>query len=225
MQAALNSTHKSSGARQATPMLSWPSLDKVRTDARAMGMTEAEAEARVKSATKFRKDVKNAALDFESHFVATLLNEMKKTVEKDPMFHGGQAEETFEEMLSHEQAKSIVHKSGGFGIATMVEQKMIRQVGAGYIPASDLRKVFGATDRKFVDDTGRNLSGVKSTREIEALGLTVEEVDAKLAKLEAGEFDPQTLDRATREAESMRFAGTADAVNRMSARMAYGMNK
>jgi len=51
--------------------------------------------------------LKDACSDFESIFMHQMLKEMRKTVKKTGMVHGGQAEEIFADMLDQERAKSM----------------------------------------------------------------------------------------------------------------------
>jgi flagellar protein FlgJ len=53
------------------------------------------------------KELKKACKDFESIFMHQMLKEMRKTVNKTGMIHGGQAEEIFSDMLDQERAKSM----------------------------------------------------------------------------------------------------------------------
>jgi flagellar protein FlgJ len=51
--------------------------------------------------------LKQACSDFESIFMHQMLKEMKKTVKKTGLVHGGQAEEIFSDMLDEERAKTM----------------------------------------------------------------------------------------------------------------------
>lgn len=51
--------------------------------------------------------LKNACSEFESIFMHQMLKEMRKTVNKTGMVHGGQAEEIFADMLDQERAKTM----------------------------------------------------------------------------------------------------------------------
>ena len=51
--------------------------------------------------------LKNACSEFESIFMHQMLKEMRKTVNKTGMIHGGQAEEIFADMLDQERAKTM----------------------------------------------------------------------------------------------------------------------
>jgi flagellar protein FlgJ len=67
----------------------------------------------------YRKKLYDASVEFESMFVKLMLKEMKNSVSKNKMIHGGYAEEIFEDMLTDEQAKSI-SKNDSIGIAEQV---------------------------------------------------------------------------------------------------------
>ena len=55
----------------------------------------------------YRKKLFQASGEFESIFVKMMLKEMKKTVDKNSLIHGGYAEEIFEDMLYDEYSKKI----------------------------------------------------------------------------------------------------------------------
>jgi flagellar protein FlgJ len=60
-------------------------------------------EAKKKELEKLKK----ACSDFESIFMHQMLKEMRKTVKKTGLIHGGQAEEIFSDMLDQERAKTM----------------------------------------------------------------------------------------------------------------------
>ncbi len=67
-----------------------------------------------------------SAEDFEAFFIAQSLDLMTKDLEINQMFGGGEAERMYRGILNQEMGKSIA-KNGGFGIADMVMQEMIKQ--------------------------------------------------------------------------------------------------
>jgi len=67
------------------------------------------------AADPYRKKLYDASVEFESIFVKMMLNQMKKSVEKTGLIHGGYAEDIFEDMLYDEYAKNI-SKSSAIGI-------------------------------------------------------------------------------------------------------------
>jgi len=80
-------------------------------------------------ASQGKKDPENieeAAREFESLFLNQLLKSMRKTVEKSELFHGGNAEDIYTEMLDSELSRELA-SSGGIGLADM----LIRQLTAG----------------------------------------------------------------------------------------------
>jgi len=68
---------------------------------------------------------KQAAQDFEAVFISQMLTPMFNTVEIDPEFGGGNAEETWRGVMVEEMGKQIA-RSGGIGIAPVVEQEMLK---------------------------------------------------------------------------------------------------
>lgn len=69
--------------------------------------------------------IKQAAQDFESVYIAQMLAPMFNTVEVDPEFGGGNAEETWRGLMVEEMGKQIA-RSGGLGLAPAVEREMLR---------------------------------------------------------------------------------------------------
>ncbi len=51
--------------------------------------------------------LRRACSDFESIFMHQMLKEMRKTVKKTGLIHGGQAEEIFSDMLDQERSKTM----------------------------------------------------------------------------------------------------------------------
>ena len=72
-----------------------------------------------------KKRLQEASYDLEAIFVNMLLKEMRKSIEKTEMFHGGYAEDMWDDMLYDEYAKNIA-KSNKFGIAGMIYNQMER---------------------------------------------------------------------------------------------------
>ena len=72
--------------------------------------------------------IKEAADDFEAMFVSEMLSNMTSTVETDPLFGGGEAEETWKSMMNQEYGKEIV-KAGGIGMSKDIMAKMIEMQG------------------------------------------------------------------------------------------------
>jgi Rod binding domain-containing protein len=80
------------------------------------------------SGRKKRDDEKlrKACLEMESLFVSKMLNEMRKTIHKNRMFHGGFAEEIFEDMLFDEYSMKMSEKAN-FGLAKMLYEELSRK--------------------------------------------------------------------------------------------------
>lgn len=71
-----------------------------------------------------RNDPMAAAKEFESVFIATMLNSMSSGVEAETPFSGGHAEETWRGMHNEQIAKSIA-AGGGVGIADAIYRELI----------------------------------------------------------------------------------------------------
>jgi len=85
----------------------------------------------------YRKKLFDASVEFESMFVKLMLNQMRKTVEKQNMIHGGYAEDIFEDMLYDEYAKEI-SKNESLGIAEQIYSSMAKSLPP--LEDSSLRK-------------------------------------------------------------------------------------
>lgn len=69
------------------------------------------------------KKLWNVCVEMESLFVKQMLNTMRQTVHKGPMFHGGQPEEIFEDMLYDEYSLEM-SKNTNLGIAKQMYDQM-----------------------------------------------------------------------------------------------------
>lgn len=72
-----------------------------------------------------RTQIKQAAQDFESFFLAQMFQPMFETVGTDPLFGGGPGEEVWKSMMVDQMAKQVAAK-GGLGIADDVMKVMIQ---------------------------------------------------------------------------------------------------
>lgn len=70
-------------------------------------LNEATISALPEAKKKELEKLKKACSDFESIFMHQMLKEMRKTVNKTGLIHGGQAEEIFSDMLDQERSKSM----------------------------------------------------------------------------------------------------------------------
>jgi len=66
-----------------------------------------------------------AAMDFESVYLAQMLQPMFDTVDVDETFGGGSAEETWRGLQVEEVAKHMA-RNGGIGLADVVAKEMMR---------------------------------------------------------------------------------------------------
>ncbi|PKL47817.1 MAG: hypothetical protein CVV42_11790 [Candidatus Riflebacteria bacterium HGW-Riflebacteria-2] len=67
--------------------------------------------------------LKKACSDFESIFMHQMLKEMRKTVKKTGIVHGGQAEEIFADMLDQERSKTM-----SIGMGDMLFMQLARSI-------------------------------------------------------------------------------------------------
>jgi Rod binding domain-containing protein len=75
-----------------------------------------------------RKQLHEAAKEFEAVFINMLMEGMRQTVPDDPMLGGGFAGKTFQSMADVETSRSMAQR-GGFGIADAVYRQLERQAG------------------------------------------------------------------------------------------------
>jgi Rod binding domain-containing protein len=69
--------------------------------------------------------MRTTAEGFETMFLNQMFELMGESVQADPTFGGGQAENIFRSMLSEQYAKQMA-KGGGIGISNAVYQEMVR---------------------------------------------------------------------------------------------------
>ncbi len=74
--------------------------------------------------------LKKAAKDFESVFMAQVLKGMRETVQKEEMFHGGQGEDMFEGLLDDEISKKVASQ-GNLGIGDLLYRDLGRRFHIG----------------------------------------------------------------------------------------------
>ena len=70
-----------------------------------------------------KKKLYDASKEFASFFTEKVFKEMKKNIPKSDLFHGGRAEEIFDELLLTERVKKIT-ASTNMGLAEMVYQSL-----------------------------------------------------------------------------------------------------
>lgn len=80
------------------------------------------------TAAKTREEAERLAKEFETMFLAEMLQPVFNQIETDGPFGGGQAEEAFRPMLVENYAKSL-SDSGGVGIADAVLTEILRMQG------------------------------------------------------------------------------------------------
>lgn len=74
--------------------------------------------------------LRKAAKDFESVFVAQVLKQMRETVHKEELFHGGPGEDLFEGLLDEEISKRIAGQ-GSLGIGDLLYRDLSRRFRIG----------------------------------------------------------------------------------------------
>ena len=74
--------------------------------------------------------LRKVAEDFEAVFIAQMMKQMRSTIHKEEMMHGGAGEDVFTEMMDQEMAQKMA-KRGSAGIADMLYKQLSRQYGIG----------------------------------------------------------------------------------------------
>lgn|GEM_PF-1303285 len=100
--------------------------NKVSSDVIERGMNRKDILEETSAAPEKRK-LYEAAKEFEAFFVEKMFVEMKKNVPKNPMFHGGYAEDIFDDMLLSERVRKVSSNTE-FGLA----EKMYQQLSLAY---------------------------------------------------------------------------------------------
>ena len=104
------------------PALSTPAIS---ASDLASGRTGAAVKAGAPKAKVDEKAVDKAASEFEAQFVSQMLTQMWQGIETDGYFGGGNGEEMFRGLMLNEYGKQIA-KTGGLGIANMVQETMLK---------------------------------------------------------------------------------------------------
>jgi|GEM_PF-2506577 Rod binding domain-containing protein len=108
-------------------------------------------------------ELRKASKQFEAVFMFQILKQMRNTVHKEEMFHGGMGEDVFTGMMDEEMSKRMAGR-GSAGIAEMMFQQLSRQHGIVDPNAGE------GTDKKLpldvtqsASDLMRRLQGVNAT--------------------------------------------------------------
>jgi flagellar protein FlgJ len=101
-------------------------LVRTAAEAKLPAAPQPAAGAEIRSTEELRK----VARQFESLFMKMLISSMRKTVQKQPLFHGGRAEETFADLLDQHHAEAMAKKGRGLGIGDMIVKRYAAHVRA-----------------------------------------------------------------------------------------------
>ncbi len=105
------------------------------------------------AATDETAQLQKVAEDFEAVFLFQVLKQMRSTIHKEGMFHGGMGEDVFTEMMDEEFAKRIASRQTT-GIAEALFKQLSRQYGIqksetpdGGLPLPGASQAAGALQR------------------------------------------------------------------------------
>jgi len=73
------------------------------------------------------KKLKEACRNFEAVFINMMFTQMRSTVQKNDLFSGGFAEDTFEDMLYDNYSKEI-SKGSGIGLADVMYKQLSKNI-------------------------------------------------------------------------------------------------
>lgn len=77
------------------------------------------------SAEVMREKAKEKAVEFETVFLSTMLDQMFEGISTEEPWGGGQAEETYRSFLNNEYASNIA-SNGGIGIADQIYTEILK---------------------------------------------------------------------------------------------------
>jgi flagellar protein FlgJ len=76
-----------------------------------------------------QRGLRKACLEFESMLLYEIVKSMRRTISKSDLLNGGQAEETYEQLLDQELCRSLGGQRG-LGIADALYQQLRGSLGA-----------------------------------------------------------------------------------------------
>ena len=88
---------------------------------------------------KQRQQAKKVSQDFEGLFIGMMMKSMRETVGKDKLTGGGHGEDVYRSMLDQEYVAASA-KSGGFGLAKLIEKDIIRQESRKIVRTVDTKE-------------------------------------------------------------------------------------
>ncbi len=91
-----------------------------------------EQTGRKNALPKQNDDVQKAAEEFESVFLAQVLQNMFTDISTDGAFSGGHAEETWQSMITDQYGR-MISKSGGIGLADHVQKTLLEMQEQGSV--------------------------------------------------------------------------------------------
>lgn len=102
--------------------------------------------------------LREVAQEFEALFVQQMFDAMRETVDREnSLFHGGEAEETFQDML-YEQYSHITADAGGTGLADMIYEQISDGRGDAENGAEKVREVMDSQSRiRAYENSGRSM--------------------------------------------------------------------
>lgn len=103
------------------------------------GRTQPRGSLSTEDEARLRERARATAEDFESVFIAQLVETMWEGVESEAPFGGGQGEKVFRSMLNENYAKDIA-KTGGIGLADQVYREILTMQGLAPEPVHGLKE-------------------------------------------------------------------------------------
>ncbi len=98
-------------------------------------LAETSLGKKVSSSKKNDKALMQAADQVEAFLINMMFKEIRKSIGKDKLFHGGMSEEIFQDMLYHEYSK-IMAENTKFGLAEMIYDQFGGETGRNKQPGT-----------------------------------------------------------------------------------------
>ena len=117
--------------------------------------------------------LRQTAKDFEAVFLFQMLKQMRSSVQKEDLFHGGMGEDMFTEMMDEELSKKMAGREG-VGIAEMLYEQLSRQFNIEDVPDGEGLSAVPEATRSAQDMMQRLRQAEAEMRATSASGLTPE---------------------------------------------------
>ena len=113
----------------------------------ALNQLRSSGVPRTQQTSEDQTPLREVAEEFEALFIQQMFDAMRETVNREhSLFHGGQAEDMFEDML-YEQYSHIMSDAGGTGLAEMIYDQFDTGEDAAAGSAGEVRALMDSRSR------------------------------------------------------------------------------